>query len=236
MGITYGGGGVATAFRGIGESPKGEEHKIPERLLWKLWKRRAARQDEFRTGAGSRIRVLYPGRSGTAAGPDFRDALLDVEGLGLVRGDVEIHLKQRDWKSHGHGDDPNYNGVVFHGALEVDEAETALHSGASAPVVSLSGLLDGTDDADSVDPDDAEVTSDLWDLLARRGYACPGSAEEAGALLDRAGDERFRRKAATLARFAAGQGPEQTLYEALLEGLGYRHNQQTFVKLAQAAP
>ena len=236
MGITYGGGGVATAFRGIGESPKGEEHKIPERLLWKLWKRRAARQDEFRTGAGSRIRVLYPGRSGTAAGPDFRDALLDVEGLGLVRGDVEIHLKQRDWKSHGHGDDPNYNGVVFHGALEVDEAETALHSGASAPVLSLSGLLDGTDDAESVDPDDAEVTTGLWDLLARRGYARPGSAEEAGALLDRAGDERFRRKAATLARFAAGQGPEQTLYEALLEGLGYRHNQQPFVKLAQAAP
>ena len=112
--------GKATAFRSIGESPKGEGHKIPERLLWKLWKRRAARQDEFRTSAGTRIRVLYPGRSGTAAGPDFRDALLDVEGLGLVRGDVEIHLRQRDWKSHGHGDDPNYNGVVIHGALETD--------------------------------------------------------------------------------------------------------------------
>ena len=93
---------------------------MPERLLWKLWKRRAARQVEFRTGAGTRIRVLYPGRTGTSAGPDFRDALLDVEGVGLVRGDVEIHRDRRDWDAHGHGDDPNYNGVVAHGVLDAD--------------------------------------------------------------------------------------------------------------------
>ena len=229
--------GKATAFRSIGESPKGEGHKIPERLLWKLWKRRAARQDEFRTSAGTRIRVLYPGRSGTAAGPDFRDALLDVEGLGLVRGDVEIHLRQRDWKSHGHGNDPNYNGVVIHGALEREQpGNRALQSGTSAPVVSLSSLLEEADDADSADFADTQASTDLWELLARRGYLRPEGAAEAGVLLDRAGDERFRRKAATLGRFAAEQGPEQTMYEALLEGLGYRHNQQPFVKLAQAAP
>ncbi len=226
---------AATAFRSIGELSKDERPAMPERLLWKLWKRRAARQDEFRTGAGTRVRVLYPGRAGTSAGPDFRDALLDVEGVGLVRGDVEIHLRQRDWDAHGHGDDPNYNGVALHAALKVDIPETPLHSGTSAPVVSLSGLLDDGGAADSP-TDDAPVTDGLWDLLARRGYPRPGSAAEAGELLDRAGDDRFRRKADVLGRFASGQGSEQTLYEALLEGLGYRHNQQPFVKLAQAAP
>ena len=30
-------------------------------------------------------------------------------------------------------------------------------------------------------------------------------------------------------RFALEQGPEQAIYEALMEGLGYRHNQQPFV-------
>ena len=236
MSITYNSEGAATAFHGIGESSKDERPAIPERLLWKLWQRRAARQDGFRTGAGTRVRVLYPGRTGTSAGPDFRDALLDVEGLGLVRGDVEIHLRQRDWDAHGHGDDPNYNGVALHAALETDSPETALESGTSAPVVSLSGLLDGADAAESADPGDAQAASGLWELLARRGYSRPGSAAETGALLDHAGDERFRRKAALLGRFAAGQGPEQTMYEALLEGLGYRHNQAPFVKLAQAAP
>ncbi len=232
MRLDYAGSGAATALRGIGEGTEDERPAIPERLLWKLWKRRAARQDEFRTGVGVRIRVLYPGRAGTAAGPDFRDALLEVEGLGLVRGDVEIHRRQRDWSAHGHGDDPNYNGVALHAALETDTPETPLESGAVAPVVSLSGLLDGADDAES----DSPVTSELWELLARRGYSRPGNAAETGGVLDQAGDDRFRRKAGLLGRFAAEQGPEQTLYEALLEGLGYRHNQQPFVKLAQVAP
>ncbi len=227
---------IATAPRGIREAPRDKRPQLPERLLWKLWKRRAARQAEFRTSAGKRVRVLYPGRPSSSAGPDFRDALLDVEGMGLVRGDVEIHLRQRDWDSHGHGCDPNYNGVVIHGALDVDNAGPALHSGASAPAISLSDLLPGTEDPESGLNEDVQATSGLWEALARRGYPRPSTADEAAGLLDRAGDERFQRKAATLGRFASGQGPEQTMYEALLEGLGYRHNQQPFVKLAQAAP
>ena len=236
MSIDYAGGATATAIRGIGEPSGSERPAIPERLLWKLWKRRAAQQEEFRTGEGTRLRVLYPGRTGTTAGPDFRDALLEVEGLGLVRGDVEIHLRQRDWAAHGHGDDPNYNGVVVHGALEVDSPDTTLASGSSAPMVSLADLLEAP--SASVDAGDggASRTLDLWGRLAARGYFCPGSASEAGKLMDDAGDERFRRKSALLGRFAAEQGPEQALYEALMEGLGYRNNQQPFVKLAQAAP
>ena len=227
---------VAPGFRGVRESSKDRPRELPERLLWKLWKRRAARQSEFRTGAGTRMRVLYPGRPGTSAGPDFRDALLEVEGVGLVRGDVEIHRRQQDWDAHGHGGDPNYSGVVFHAVLDAHDDETPLHSGASAPVVSLSDLLAETGDPAEDDSGDCSAAQELWQLLALRGYLRPGSADEAAALLDRAGDERFRRKAALLGRIAAEQGPEQTLYEALLEGLGYRNNQQPFVRLAHAAP
>ena len=36
------------------------------------------------------------GRPDHPAGPDFRDALLEVEWVGLVQGDVEIHVRQRD--------------------------------------------------------------------------------------------------------------------------------------------
>ena len=95
---------------------------LPERLLARLWQQRAARQQEFRTDAGRRVRVLYPGRPGLAAGPDFRDALLEVEGLGQVRGDVELHRRQQDWYAHGHAADPNYNGVVLHAALNCPPA------------------------------------------------------------------------------------------------------------------
>ena len=219
----------AMGRRGVREGDAGRSD-IPERALWKLWKRRAALQEEFRTGSGRRVRVLYPGRTGTAAGPDFRDALLEVEGVGVVRGDVEIHLRGKDWAAHGHSDDPNYNGVVVHGALRVDEQATRLHSGATVPVIGLDGLLTGKDD------DAPTPAFDLWPLLARKGFPRPTSKQEAGELLDRAGDQRFRAKASELGRFTQEQGAEQTLYEALMEGLGYRHNRQPFLKLAQRAP
>ena len=102
---------------------------IPERLLVNLWQRRAAQQAPLRSPDGLRVKVLYPGRPGHAAGPDYRDGLLEVEGEGLVQGGAEIHLRQQDWKSHGHGGDPRHNGVVLHAALEVQSATTRLQSG-----------------------------------------------------------------------------------------------------------
>ncbi len=62
---------------------------IPEQLLASLWQKRAARQQRFKTNGGRQVRVLYPGRPSSSAGPDFRDAVFHLEGLGLVRGAVE---------------------------------------------------------------------------------------------------------------------------------------------------
>jgi hypothetical protein len=199
-------------------------------VLAGLWRKRAARQAWFRTGGGARVRVIYPGRAGRSAGPDFRDAILEVEGLGLVQGDVEIHLRQRDWDSHGHGKDPNYNGVVLHAALEVDSAVTTLRSGRQAPVVSLAALLEDGDRWD------ARPALSLWTILDRQGYPRPGSPWALGGLLDRAGDHRFLLKSACFQRFLKEQGPDQTLYEGILEGLGYRHNEQPFLKLGARVP
>ena len=203
---------------------------IPERLLARLWSKRAARQEGFRTAGGARLRVIYPGHTGGGAGPDFRNALLELEGVGLVRGDVEIHIRQRDWASHGHADDRNYNGVVLHAALEVESSATVLQNGQQAPVVSLASLLD------SLEPVDTGSNAGLWAVLDRRGYHQPATPAEMGALLDRAGDQRFLARSAAFQKFLLEQEPDQTLYEGLMEGLGYRFNQQPFLKLAQRAP
>ena len=224
---------VSTAYRRTAHMLREKEparDPIPERLLARLWRKRAARQEGFRTGSGAKFRVIYPGHSGGGAGPDFRDALLELEGVGLVRGDVEIHLRQRDWENHGHGQDRNYNGVILHAALEVESPATVLQSGQQAPVVSLKPLLDGGD------PPDTGPNASLWTALGRHGYHQPVTPDEMGALLDRAGDQRFLTRSAWFQSLVLEQGPDQTLYEGLLEGLGYRFNQQPFLKLAQRAP
>ena len=160
---------------------------ITEKQLARLWQRRAARSRALRTERGNRIRVLYPGRPGVTAGPDFRDALLLVENQGLVQGDVEVHLRQHDWRSHGHHEDPNYNGVALHVALETTGAHSSTASGGKPPLVALRALLDDPPAEDSPD----EVRDHLWRLLEGQGYRRPDTAERMAALLNRAGDERF---------------------------------------------
>ena len=217
---------------------QGEYQPLPERALARLWQKRAARQQEFRTAAGRRVRVLYPGRPGTAAGPDFRDALLEVEGLGLVQGDVELHLRQQDWYSHGHADDPNYNGVVLHAALETTHQPTNLHSGHQAPVISLASLLEeGSRATDELQGVEGQAHGEgLWTLLEAKGWPRPAGAAGMGQLLDAAGDARFRAKAKAFTILNGQQPPSQNLYESLMEGLGYRANRQPFLKLAHTAP
>ena len=63
---------AGTVHRGLGlllreKKPAGKP--MPESLLARLWSKRAARQAEFRTGNGTRFRVLYPGHPGGGSGP-----------------------------------------------------------------------------------------------------------------------------------------------------------------------
>ena len=215
-----------------GVDPRDPLQPITEKQLARLWQRRAARSRALRTEHGNRIRVLYPGRPGVTAGPDFRDALLLVEDQGLLQGDVEVHLRQRDWRSHGHHEDPNYNGVALHVALETAGPESDTASGRKPPLVSLRGLLDHPSLEDSPE----QVRDHLWLLLEGQGYRRPDTAERMAALLNRAGDERFLGRSRVLQRLMTEQSTAQTLWESICEALGYRHNRHAFLQLAIAAP
>ena len=189
--------------------------QIPESLLARLWKERASREKSLRAGDGRRFRVIYPGRVGATAGPDFRDAVLEEEGVGLVRGDVEVHVRQRDWDIHGHSKDPRYNGVVLHVVAGMDTSSTTLHSGGRVPVLSLEPLLLRGQPSLKEGPD-------LWLLLKAHGYAPPRNAAELGNLLDSAGDSRFLERSDSFLTFLKEDDPEQVLYASVMEALGYR--------------
>ena len=202
--------------------------QIPEKLLAQLWRERASREASLRAGDGRRFRVIYPGRVGTGAGPDFRDAVLEEEGVGLVRGDVEVHVRRSDWESHGHGTDPRYNGVVLHVVSDTDTKSTTLHCGNLAPLVSLVPLLRR--------PARREAMWDPWSLLRPHGYPPPKNVEGSVSTLDRAGDARFLEMSAALAALLVEQEPDQVLYSSLMEALGYSQNREPFLELAHRVP
>jgi hypothetical protein len=198
-------------------------------LLGQLWKERAARQGVFRAKNGRRYRVIYPGRSSSGAGPDFRGAVLEEEGVGLVSGDVELHLDERDWRAHGHSTDPRYNGVVLHAVVSGEGGATTLQNGNQVPVISLAAMLNGTGGESTRSP--------LWELLSAHGYDCPDSPGELARSLGRAGDAWFHNAVEGFRILLdAGEEPEQTLYAGIMEALGYSQNRQGFLDLARMVP
>ena len=203
---------------------KDEAGRPTERALARLWQNAHWLSDGILTQDGRRLRVVYPGRLSGRAGPDFRDSVIVTESGETLTGDVELHLQAPDWISHRHHIDPNYNGVVLHVVLHPQGRESSdQQSGGKAPVASLGPVADLLGRAE----DTSEGRRSRLDDLRKTGL---------GELLDRIGDERFLAKSKGFALEIDASDPEEALYAAILEGLGYSSNRKPFRELASIVP
>jgi hypothetical protein len=203
-----------------------------EAELVRLWEGQRFPPQALVSGDGWPLRVVFPGRPCTGgAGPDFRDAVIEVCGR-QVRGDVELHVLASAFRRHGHHRDHAYDNVILHVVFWDDDGEsTCLASGRRAPVVALGPWV-------------ARRVEELQAWLCRPALwqeACCSAnqrlgAEAVGAILDDAGDRRFQEKAATFAVALAEEDGEEVLYRGILEALGYSQNREPFRLLARALP
>ena len=148
--------------------------------------------------------------------------------MGLVRGDVEIHVRQRDWQAHGHHRDPKYNSVALHVVYSARTPFTRLPNGLRVPVISMRPLLDR--------PLSMDPNAYLWGLLERWGFPQPKTEEQMRGILDRAGEARFQEKGQAFETLMTEESPAQVLYAAIMEGLGYSQNRAPFLELAYRLP
>lgn len=84
-----------------------------EKLLQYCWKHRILPAGELRTTDGQPVEVIDTGLLNTDAGPDFFNARIRI-GDRLLAGNVEIHVRRRDWYAHGHDRDAAYDNVILH--------------------------------------------------------------------------------------------------------------------------
>ena len=168
--------------------------------------------------------MVYPGRGSARAGPDFRDSVIAMETGELLIGDVELHVAAPDWDSHHHDVDPNYNGVILHVVFYPKGRVTSdQQSGTRVPVASVATAAEALRRAEG-------GRLDLPGGL--RGM----DDERLGALLDRAGDQRFYGRSRGFALELEAGDPDESLYRALMEGLGYASNRKPFRELALKVP
>jgi hypothetical protein len=184
------------------------------------------------TGAGGgTVEVLNPGRKGGASGPDFRDAVVRIDGA-EARGDVELHLRASYHLQHGHHLDPAYDGLVLHVVFRDDAGGSSpLACGGRVPVAAFEPWLK----ARSEDIASWLVAPPLWQEPCHDAGARLGTAAVA-AEVRRAGEERFRARVRTLAAAVAREGPDEALWQALLDAFGYGGDREGFARLGRALP
>ncbi len=80
----------------------GRKAAISEKLLAQVWQQQLTGREALVTTSGDTVEVLHPGRPTNDCGPDFRDALIAINGQPPLQGDIELHVNARDWQAHGH--------------------------------------------------------------------------------------------------------------------------------------
>lgn len=178
--------------------------------------------------SGAVIEVIHPGKWNRLGGPDFLGAELSINGTRRI-GDVEVHLRARDWQQHGHSRDPAFRNVILHAVLFPPALPILTSDGSAPESLLLLPLL----------PEDLESAAETDALLALRGHA-PGIEQtvrtgnpDLTRDLRRRARERLAEKVAWLTPRLAREGWLETCHAAALEALGQGGNRAPMAALAQ---
>lgn len=113
---------------------------MKEKYLHYLWKNKLIPFHKLKLADQLPFKVIYPGDYNEFdSGPDFLNARIEIGDV-LFVGNVEIHIKSKDWYNHRHQIDPAYNTVILHVVL-VNNCEVTI-DGKSVPTLELNGYID----------------------------------------------------------------------------------------------
>lgn len=208
--------------------------QFPELLLQKIWAERSFCVADACTVDGRPVRIDTVGRWNRQGGPDFKQARVRV-GDEWLHGDVEIHLREEDWKAHGHAKDPAYDQVVLHVVLFPSKRATSPGAaGRAIPVVSLLPLLWHDLEEYAADAAVSAIAARPADHLAEAWLELSEEARQQQVL---AGARRRWEAKVRYARLRIERlGWESACHHAALEVLGYRFNRAPMLEVATRWP
>ncbi len=81
--------------------------------------------------------MLEPGRRNGGPGPDYLGAEVIFPDGTVQRGDVELHLRQRGWREHGHQWDSRYGRVILHVTADGSSQPVEVDQRRRVPTIAL---------------------------------------------------------------------------------------------------
>ena len=202
----------------------------PESLIVKIWQHLLLNGTELTTERGEPLKIIYPGRINDDRGADFRDAVIATS-RGLIKGDIEVHIKSSDWQAHRHHQDQAYNRVILHVVMWHNTEATNLQNGKGIHILALDKYIKSP----------ISQCPDRIEPPARLNMPCLKASERLttgimAGFLDNAGQERFLAKAARFQADLAQMEASQSLYQGIMGALGYSKNKLPFLELARRLP
>lgn len=180
---------------------------------------------------GTCVEVVRFGQWNPGHGPTFIDAQLSFDGQSPVEGGIELHPDPLHWH-RGANESTDHNQTLLF-VTSGSGIGGAHFSPSAAPATTLEGR--------PVREIRLDITS--WEFApaepTAQGCHAPLAhfrLEDSISLLEMAAQYRLSKKAARLERLSQRFGPEEGLYHAISEALGYRHNKLPFRILAQRFP
>ncbi len=212
--------------------PYGPYH-VSELVLQKIWLEQAFDVSRLRDQRGRLVEVEYPGTWNRLEGPDFKDAVLRIDGV-EARGDVEVHFSQADWKAHGHESDPAYDGVILHVLYYTPSARVAAArtvSGVELAAVSLLPLLWYS--LEEYAGDDSLIASTGVDLRPEVESLLNFSLVERKRRLVAFAERRWKMKVHYAGKRLERLGWEGACHQSALEVMGFARNRVPMLMIAE---
>lgn len=177
---------------------------------------------------GDSFKVIYQGDyNAYESGPDFLNAKIEINGM-LWIGNVELHVKAKDWFLHGHQKDRAYDNVILHVVYE-NNGEVIQNSNL-IPALELKGVINTN-----------HYQKYLSLFKSKHTILCATQLESILpihmiVLQERALFQRLSRKTVNLQELTGTDDPKQILYFLLARAFGTKINQLPFEELAQRLP
>jgi hypothetical protein len=208
--------------------------QFPELLLQRIWAEQSFNRAHLLTENQEPLTVVHPGQWNRQGGPDFRQAEIRL-GARTLRGDIEIHLHEKDWAAHQHARDPAFDDVMLHVVLfPPTRRNTPVLAGRSLPILSLLPHLWHDLEEYAADAAVSSIAQRPADRLAQSWLELDEAATRARIVKE--ARRRWQGKVHHARNRVAQLGWDSACHHTALEILGYRFNRVPMLSIATAWP
>ncbi len=114
--------------------------KMPEKFLHLVWNHLLFDSQNLLSIHNERIRILKKGCYNHGQGPDFKEAVINIDGIEW-NGNIELETESHHWFLHQHHQNPEFNNVILLVCYEHTSQEIVNSNGWEIPVLVLKPFI-----------------------------------------------------------------------------------------------